>query len=69
MGLNGGNGWIPSVMWFVVLKSAKGRVLGVETPGQQVLSCVQYGMTCLLIRDVVGCESFLEVWGKTPVVF
>jgi hypothetical protein len=25
---------------------------------------VQYGMACLLIRNVVGCESCLAVWGK-----
>jgi hypothetical protein len=27
---------IRQVMWFVVLKSAKDRVIGVDTPGQQV---------------------------------
>jgi hypothetical protein len=53
------------VMWFVMLESAKDRVIGVDTLRQQVPPCVRYGMTCLLIRDVVGCESFLEVWGKT----
>jgi hypothetical protein len=26
---------------------------------------VQYGMTCLLIRDVVASESCSTVWGKT----
>jgi hypothetical protein len=45
---------IRQVMWFVMLKSAKGRVIGVDTPGQQVPPCVRYGTTCLLIRDVVG---------------
>jgi hypothetical protein len=53
------------VMWFVMLESAKDRVIGVDTLRQQVPPCVRYGMTCLLIRDAVGCESFLEVWGKT----
>jgi hypothetical protein len=37
-----------------MLESAKDRVLGVDTPGQQVPSCVRYGTTCLLIRDAVG---------------
>jgi ABC-type dipeptide/oligopeptide/nickel transport system permease subunit len=53
------------VMWIVMLKSAKDRVLGVDTLGQQVLPRVWYGMTCLLIRDAVGCESCLMVWGMT----
>jgi hypothetical protein len=43
-----------SVMWFVMLESAKDRVLGVDTLGQLVSSRVWYGMTCLLIRDAVG---------------
>jgi hypothetical protein len=45
---------IRHVMWFVMLESAKDRVIGVDTPGQQVPPCVQYGMTCLLISDAVG---------------
>jgi hypothetical protein len=45
---------IHQVMWFIMLKSAKGRVIGVDTPGQQVPPRVRYGMTCLLIRDVAG---------------
>jgi hypothetical protein len=53
------------VLWLVMLESAKDRVLGVDTPGQQVPPRVQYGMACLLIRDAVGCESFSVVWGKT----
>jgi hypothetical protein len=28
------------VMWFVMLESAKDRVIGVDTPGQQVLPYV-----------------------------
>jgi hypothetical protein len=56
------------VMWFVMLESAKDRVLGVDTLGQQVPPHVRYGTACLLIRDVVGCESCLEVWGKTQNV-
>jgi hypothetical protein len=42
------------VMWFVMLESAKDRVIGVDTPGQQVPPCVWYGTACLLIRDAVG---------------
>jgi hypothetical protein len=45
---------ISQVMWFVMLKSAKDRVIGVDTPGQQVSSRVRYGTACLLIRDDVG---------------
>jgi hypothetical protein len=55
---------IRQVMWFVMLESAKDRILGVDTPGQQVLPCVQYRTTCLLIRDVVGCQSCSVVWRK-----
>jgi hypothetical protein len=53
------------VIWIVMLESAKDRVLGVDTLGQQVPPCVWYGTTCLLIRDVVGCESCSAVWEKT----
>jgi hypothetical protein len=50
------------VMWIVKLESAKDRVLGVDTPGQQVPPHVQYGTTCLLIRDDVGSVSCLDEW-------
>jgi hypothetical protein len=29
-----------------------------------VLPRVWYGTACLLIRDVVGCESYSAVWGN-----
>jgi hypothetical protein len=45
---------ILQVMWFVMLESAKDRVIGVDTLEQQVPPRVRYGMTCLLIRDAVG---------------
>jgi hypothetical protein len=45
---------ICQVMWFVMLESAKDRVLGVDAPGQHVVPRVRYEMTCLLIRDAVG---------------
>jgi hypothetical protein len=44
-------------MWFVMLESAKDRVIGVDTQGQKVLLRVRYGMTYLLLRDVVGSVS------------
>jgi hypothetical protein len=36
-------------MWFVMLESAKDRILGVDIIGQHVPPRVQYGTTCLLI--------------------
>jgi hypothetical protein len=45
------------VMWFVMLESAKDRILGVNTPGQHVPPHVQYGMACLLIRYAIGYVS------------
>jgi hypothetical protein len=47
----------------VVLESAKNRILGVDTPGQHVSPCIRYGMTCLLIRNAMGCVSYLIEWG------
>jgi hypothetical protein len=48
---NGGEGYDIHSLWLVMLEYAKNRVLGVDTLGQQVLPCVWYGTTCLLIRD------------------
>jgi hypothetical protein len=45
---------IRQVVWFVMLKSTRDRVIGVDTLGQHVPPRVQYGTTCLLIRDAVG---------------
>jgi hypothetical protein len=53
---------IRQVMWFVMLESAKYRVKGVDTPGQQVSPCVRYGTACLLIRDVVGSVPCKDEW-------
>jgi hypothetical protein len=50
------------VMWIVVLESAKDRVLRVDTPGQQVLPHVRYGIACLRIRDAVGSVSCSDEW-------
>jgi hypothetical protein len=57
------------VLWIVMLESAKGQVLGVDTSGQQVSPRARYELACLLIRDVVGCESCSRMWGKTHDMF
>jgi hypothetical protein len=44
-GWNGGDSWIPSG-WFVLLKSAKDRILGVDITGQHVLPRVRCGTAC-----------------------
>jgi hypothetical protein len=49
-------------MWFVMLKSAKDRVIGVDTPGQQVPPRVRYGTTYLLIRDAVESVPCSDEW-------
>jgi hypothetical protein len=53
---------IRQVMWFVMLEYAKDRVIGVNTPGQQVPPRVRYGTSCLLIRDVVGSVPCSDEW-------
>jgi hypothetical protein len=53
---------IRQVMWFVMLESAKDRVIEVDTPRQQVPPRVRYGMSCLLIRDAVGSVSCSDEW-------
>jgi hypothetical protein len=50
------------VMWFVMLESAKDRVIGVDTSGQQVPPRVRYGTTCLLIRDAVESVPCSDDW-------
>jgi hypothetical protein len=45
------------VMWFVMLESAKYRILGVDTTGQHMPPHVRYGIACLLIRNTIGCVS------------
>jgi hypothetical protein len=46
-----------------VLESAKDRIIEVDTPGQHVSPRVQYGTTCLLIRNDIGCVSCSVEWG------
>jgi hypothetical protein len=53
---------IHQVMWFVMLESAKDRVIGVDTLGKQVPPRVRYGTACLLIRDTVGSVSCSDEW-------
>jgi hypothetical protein len=50
------------VMWFVMLESAKDRVIGVDTSGQQMPPCVRCGTACPLIRDDVGSVPFSDEW-------
>jgi hypothetical protein len=51
------------VMWFVILESAKDRVLKVGIAGQHVLPRVRYGTTCLLISYAIGYVSCSVEWG------
>jgi hypothetical protein len=50
------------VLYIVKLKSAKDRVLGVDTPRQQVPPHVRYGMTCLLFGDAMGSVPCSDEW-------
>jgi hypothetical protein len=50
------------VMWFVMLESAKDRVIGVDTQGQQVSPRARYRMACLLIRDDVRSVPCSDEW-------
>jgi hypothetical protein len=50
-------------MWFVILESAKDRILGVDNPRWQVPPRAWYGTTCLLIRYAIGCVSCSVEWG------
>jgi hypothetical protein len=45
-----------------MLESAKDQVLGVDTLRHQVRPRVWYGMTFLLIRDVVGSVPCSDEW-------
>jgi hypothetical protein len=53
---------IRQVMWFVMLESAKDRVIGVDTSGQQVPPHVRCGTACLLTRDVMGSVPCSDDW-------
>jgi hypothetical protein len=53
---------IRQVMWFVMLESAKDRVIGADTPGQQVPPRVRFGTACLLIRDAMGSVPCSDEW-------
>jgi hypothetical protein len=51
------------VMWLVMLESAKDQNFGVDILGQYVPPRVQYGTTCLLIRNTIGGLSCSVEWG------
>jgi hypothetical protein len=51
---------IHQAMWLVMLEYAKDQMLGVDTPGQQVPPCVEYGTACWLIRKAL--VSYLIGW-------
>jgi hypothetical protein len=59
---NGGEGCDLHGLWLVMLEFAMDRVLGVDTPGQQVPPCARYGTACLLIRDDVESVPYLDKW-------
>jgi hypothetical protein len=59
---NGGEGCKLHGLWLVMLESAKNRVLGVDTAGQQVSPRVWYETACLLIRDVEGSVPCSDKW-------
>jgi hypothetical protein len=63
---NGGECCDLHSLWLVMLESAKDRA-GVDTPKQQVSSCVQYEMAWLLIRDIVVSVTYSNEW-KISVV-
>jgi hypothetical protein len=48
-------------LWLVILESAKNRVLVVDTPGQQVLPCVRYGMALshLVLRSKLNALLYV----------
>jgi hypothetical protein len=50
------------VMWFIMLESAKDRILEVDTPGQYVAPRVRYETVCPLIRYVMSCVSCSVGW-------
>jgi hypothetical protein len=53
---NGWGGCDLHDLWLVMLKSAKNWVIGVDTPGQQVLPHVRYGFKC--------CAGKKNTWSK-----
>jgi hypothetical protein len=64
---NGGEGCDLHGLWLVMLESTKDRVLGVDTLEQQVSTRVQYGTTCLLIRDAVESVPCSDEWAISVV--
>jgi hypothetical protein len=59
---NGWEGCDLHHLWLVLLELANDWFLGVDPPEQHVSPRVQYGTTCLLIRDVVGGVPCSDEW-------
>jgi hypothetical protein len=59
---SGGDGWNPLGDVVSHIESSKDRVIGVDTPGQQVPPRVRYGMPCLLMRDAVVSVPCSDEW-------
>jgi hypothetical protein len=53
-----------NTVMYVVLESAKDRILVVDMLGQHVPPRVRYGMTYLLIRNDIGYVSCSIEWGS-----
>ncbi len=53
---------IRQVMWFVMLKSAKDQIIGVDTRREYVPPHVRYGAAHLVIRNTIGCVSCSDEW-------
>jgi hypothetical protein len=53
---------VRQVMWFVMVESTKDRVIGVDTPGQQMSPRVRYRIACLPLRDVVRSVPCSDEW-------
>jgi hypothetical protein len=52
-----------------MLEFANDRILGVDTPGQYVPPRIRYGMTCLLIMDVMGSVSCSNEFSRAQLQF
>jgi hypothetical protein len=57
-----------NIVIHVVLKSAKDRILGIDTTRQHVPPRVWYGMASLLIRNVICCVPCPVEWGLASYI-
>jgi hypothetical protein len=53
---------VRQVLWKVMPESTKDRILGVDSPRQQLPPHVRYGTACLHIRDAVGSVPCTDEW-------